>query len=197
MATRKAANAVESMNNEETESKAELQRRLEETRESISHTVEEIKETVSDQYTAVKETVSDVLDWNEQFSKNPIVWGIGAVSVGLIIGYSIAAARSDDTKPVQRRRRSSAHTADSTSDAFFDGLSRVGLNFVLPAVTQRVKDLFGIDLSEQLLSLRGAHEESEHPKTRARKSTKRLTAKKGTAKKSGAKRSASRKRSSK
>ncbi len=167
----------------ETESKAQLQRRIEETRESISQTVEEIKETVSDQYEAVKETVADVIGWNEEFSKNPVVWGLGAMSVGLIIGYSIAVARQDDGRPSSRRRKQ----ADSSADNFFDGISRVGMNFVLPAVTNKIKDVFGVDLSQQLLGLTSGRPES--PKRRA--------ARKGGAKKGASKKRATKKRGAK
>ncbi|MGH9875863.1 MAG: hypothetical protein ACRD9S_25710, partial [Pyrinomonadaceae bacterium] len=54
--------------------KAQLQRQMQETRESIAQTVEEIKDTVENQYESVKETVSGVLDYREQFQKDPIVW---------------------------------------------------------------------------------------------------------------------------
>lgn len=167
-------------------SKAQLQRRIEETRESISQTVEEIKETVSDQYEAVKETVADVIGWNEEFSKNPVVWGLGAMSVGLIIGYSIAVVRQDEGRPSSRGRRRS----DSSADNFFDGISRVGMTFVLPAITSKIRDVFGVDLSQQLLGLTSG--EPERPEKPARKrSTKRAskkrTSKRRTTKKSGAK----------
>lgn len=69
-------------------SKADLQRRLDETRDSISHTVTEIKETVANQVQAVKET----LDWREQFKKRPVAWSVGAMGVGFLAGYGIAAA---------------------------------------------------------------------------------------------------------
>lgn len=160
-------------------SKEELQLRMEEARESITHTVEEIKDTVTDQYKSVKETVADVLDWNENFSKNPLLWGIGAVSAGLIIGYSIAVARHDPT-PRRKRLDDDAPSAD----VFFAGLSRLGLNVVLPAVSQKIKDLIGIDISEHLLS----PGEEEKPKKRAGKSsTKKRTPKKGSKKRSAAK----------
>jgi ElaB/YqjD/DUF883 family membrane-anchored ribosome-binding protein len=163
-------------------SKAQLQQRIEETRESISQTVEEIKETVTDQYEAVKETVSDVIGWNEEFSKNPVVWGLGAMSVGLIIGYSIAVVRQDDDKPSSRRRSRS----DSPADNFFDGLSRVGMNFVLPAITNKIKDIFGVDLSQQLLGLTSREPERSETPARRRSSAKRSTkksAQKGVSKK--------------
>jgi len=68
-------------------SKEELQRRMEEARDSISHTVTEIKETVATQYQAVKDT----LDWREQFKKRPLAWTAGSVGVGFLVGYGIAA----------------------------------------------------------------------------------------------------------
>jgi hypothetical protein len=158
-------------------SKAQLQQRMEETRESISQTVDEIKETVSEQYESVKETVAEVIGWNEEFSKNPVVWGLGAMSVGLIIGYSIALVRQDDGKPSSRRRR-----ADSPADNFFDGLARVGMTFVLPAVTNKIKEVFGVDLSQQLLGLASGEPERAAPRTSRKGGTKRA-AKKGASKK--------------
>jgi hypothetical protein len=73
-------------------SKEELQRRMEEARESITQTVAEIKDTVTNQYQAVKESVTEALDWREQFRKRPLVFSVGALSVGLIVGYTIAGA---------------------------------------------------------------------------------------------------------
>jgi len=73
-------------------SKQELQRRLDEARDSISHTVTEIKESVASQVQAVKET----LDWREQFKKRPVVWSAGAVGVGFLVGYGLAAMIKGD-----------------------------------------------------------------------------------------------------
>ncbi|HEX8745698.1 MAG TPA: DUF3618 domain-containing protein [Pyrinomonadaceae bacterium] len=165
-------------------SKAQLQRSIEETRESISQTVEEIKDTVSDQYESVKETVADVIGWNEEFSKNPVVWGLGAMSVGLILGYSIAVVRNDDGKPSSRRRS----RPDSSADNFFDGLSRVGMTFVLPAVTNKIRDVFGVDLSQQLLGLTSGEPERRQSRPRGKTGTKKKAAgKKRATKKRGAK----------
>src|SRR5690349_21742587 len=74
-------------------SKQELQRRLDEARDSISHTVTEIKESVASQVQAVKET----LDWREQFKKRPVACCAGAVGVGFLVGYGLAAiVKGDD-----------------------------------------------------------------------------------------------------
>ena len=77
---------------DEEPSKQELQRRLDEARDSISHTVTEIKESVANQVQAVKET----LDWREQFKKRPVVWSAGAAGVGFLVGYGLAAMVKGD-----------------------------------------------------------------------------------------------------
>src|SRR5215813_11269088 len=68
-------------------SKEELQRRMGQARDSITNTVTEIKETVANQVQAVKDT----LDWREQFKKRPVAWSIGAMGVGFLVGYGLAA----------------------------------------------------------------------------------------------------------
>ena len=75
-------------------SKEALQRRMEEARDSITNTVTEIKENVAQQY----ETVKDALDWREHFKKAPVAWSLGAAGVGLLVGYGIAAALTDDER---------------------------------------------------------------------------------------------------
>ena len=77
---------------DEDPSKADLQRRMEEARDSISNTVTEIKETVTQQI----ETVKDALDWREHFKKQPVAWTLGAAGVGFFVGYGIAAALTED-----------------------------------------------------------------------------------------------------
>jgi hypothetical protein len=77
---------------DEEPSKEELQRRMEEARDSITNTVTEIKENVAQQV----ETVKDALDWREHFKKRPVAWSLGAAGAGFFVGYGIAAALSDD-----------------------------------------------------------------------------------------------------
>jgi hypothetical protein len=77
---------------DEDSSKAALQRRMDEARDSISNTVTEIKDNVAQQY----ENVKDALDWREHFKRQPVAWTIGAAGVGFFVGYGIAAALSDD-----------------------------------------------------------------------------------------------------
>src|SRR5213593_2551683 len=73
-------------------SKKELQRRMEEARDSITNTVTEIKENVAQQV----ENVKDALDWREHFKKQPLAWSLGAAGVGFFVGYGVAAAIKGD-----------------------------------------------------------------------------------------------------
>jgi hypothetical protein len=77
---------------EEDPSKADLQRRMDEARDSISNTVTEIKDSVTEKY----ENVKDALDWREHFKKQPVAWTLGAAGVGFFVGYGLAAALTDD-----------------------------------------------------------------------------------------------------
>lgn len=78
-------------------SKEELQRRMEEARDSITNTVTEIKENVAQQV----ENVKDALDWREHFKRQPLAWSLGAAGVGFFVGYGIAAAIKGDDDPVR------------------------------------------------------------------------------------------------
>jgi hypothetical protein len=225
--------------------KAELQRRMEEARESITQTVTEIKDTVANQYQAVRDTVSEALDWREQFRKRPVTFSVGALSAGFILGYTVAGtfkgdgsayeeddypsyeesdafsttgatpaklarspyaaedrvlakaqsysapspgaqaaasgsygstgyeqsapvkadysqpssamqAEADRDKPglIERFKETRAYDklqeeVSSLGDRFIEELSSVGRNVVLPALFAKVKDMFGVDLSNK------------------------------------------------
>jgi hypothetical protein len=161
-------------------SKAELQRRLEETRESISQTVEEIKETVTEQYESVKETVTGVLDYREQFQQEPLVWSIGALSAGFALGYTLGYAHK------HTKTHSHAHSQIAAfAESLVDELSVVGKSLVMPTLNLKIKELFGFDFSEMLEEI-GQTRKSSRPK---RTPTKRIT------QRSGKKRSAKKRRS--
>jgi hypothetical protein len=81
---------------EEQPSKEQLQRRMDEARDSITNTVSEIKDNVAQQV----ETVKDALDWREHFKKQPLAWSLGAAGVGFLMGYGLAAViRGEDESP--------------------------------------------------------------------------------------------------
>src|SRR6267378_1749146 len=86
-------------------SKEELQRRMEQARDSITNTVTEIKENVAQQV----ETVKDALDWREHFKKAPVAWSLGAAGVGYFVGYGIAAAVAGDESDKIHYSSSAAH----------------------------------------------------------------------------------------
>ena len=171
----------------EPESRAALRRQMEETRESISETVAEIKSVVTHQYEEVRETVEsvkegvgEVLDWRTEFERNPLVWGAGAVSVGILVGFGIARAFDEKEEPRPRGRRKTVTTGEHVV-AELSGFAEV----VLPTISAKVKELFGLDLDAYL---RAAHESRPKPKRIAKKSARKGAAKKSSAKKGAAKR---------
>ena len=96
----------------ESRGKRELRREMEDARRDISETVAEIKSVVAQQYEEVKETVEtvregvgEVIDWRADFERNPLVWGAGAVSIGILIGFGIARAfEEEDARPGRRKK---------------------------------------------------------------------------------------------
>jgi ElaB/YqjD/DUF883 family membrane-anchored ribosome-binding protein len=76
--------------------KEELQRRMEEARDSISQTVSDIKDTVTTQYENVRESISQSLDWREQYRRRPVAFSVGALGVGLVLGYSVGGVFGGD-----------------------------------------------------------------------------------------------------
>jgi hypothetical protein len=85
------------------QSKAELQRRMDEARDSISQTVTEIKDSVVHQYESVRESISETLDWREQFRKRPIAWAAGAAGAGFLTGYCVTSMIKGDGRDYEWR----------------------------------------------------------------------------------------------
>src|SRR3954463_5000971 len=88
--------------NNDTPSKRQLQRQMEKTRESVAETVSEIKETVNEQVAVAKSTVAGVLDYREEFQKEPLVWSLGALSAGFALGYTMGYAHKE-TKGARKK----------------------------------------------------------------------------------------------
>jgi hypothetical protein len=181
---------------EENLTKAQLQQRLEETRESISHTVDEIKESVTEQYETVKETVGGVLDYREQFQKDPLVWSVGALSAGFALGYTLGYAHKNAHSAGHKHSQLAAF-----ADGLVDELSNVGQSLVMPTLNVKIKELFGFDFSDLLEEVGHIRQSStETQETRPVRSRKAATkgrvkpaasksARKNAAQKSGAKKS--------
>ena len=78
--------------------KSDLQRRREEARESITQSISDIKDTVASEYSSVKASVTE-LEWREEVRKHPVAWSLGAVGLGMLIGYGLAGLREREDEP--------------------------------------------------------------------------------------------------
>jgi hypothetical protein len=194
MVTKKTSGRASAPATTEDPTKAELQRRMEEAREDISQAVEGIKDTVTEQYESVKETVVETLDWREQFRKHSVAWSLGALAVGYVVGTGLAASLHDAT-PKKRGRKSSGLLEEvyEFGERLSDEFSDVAQTILLPALGRKIKDTFGIDLSDKLRSLSPAKRAS----STGRSAAKRSPAKKAAGKKSSAGKRATGKRAAK
>jgi len=143
-------------------SKRQLQKQMEKTRESVAETVGEIKETVGEQLATAKQAVTGVLNYREEFQKEPLVWSLGALSAGFALGYTMGYAHKE-TKGGRKKSEVAAF-----ANSLVDELSVVGNSLVMPALNVHIKELFGFDFSEVLSSIGEANKRKPSRK-RARK----------------------------
>lgn len=155
--------------------KQELERQMERTRESLAETVGEIKETVEHEYQSVRQTVSGVLDYREQFQKEPLVWSLGALSAGFALGYTVGYAHKNTKSGKQSQLVAFA-------DSMVDELSNMGQGLVLPVLNEKIRELFGFDFSEMLQDI-GAAKKSSGKKSSVKRRTPKAPAKKQSRKK--------------
>ena len=120
--------------------KRDLQRQIGRTRESLGETVEEIKKTAEQGIASVKETVSDVMDYREEFQKEPLVWSLGALSAGFALGYTVGFAHKSAKKGKPSK-------VTQFADRMVDGLATVGQSLVIPGLNTKITEFFGMDLS--------------------------------------------------
>jgi hypothetical protein len=148
--------------------KRELERQMQQTRESLAETVGEIKDTVEHEYKAVRQTVSGVLDYREQFQKEPLVWSLGALSAGFALGYTVGYAHKNSKRGKQSQLVTFA-------DGMFDELSTMGQGLVMPVLSEKIKELFGVDFSELLNDLvaKKVGRKRSSPKSRALKGSRK------------------------
>jgi hypothetical protein len=112
-----------------------------------------VKETVE----TVKQGFGEVLDWRTEFERNPLVWGAGAVSIGILVGFGIARAFDEEDGNARRRSRSTGKGEHIVAE--LSGFADV----VLPTISSKVKELFGLDLDAYL---RAAREKKRPPRKR-------------------------------
>jgi len=143
-------------------SKQQLQRQMEKTRQSVSETVGDIKETVNEQIAVAKQTVTGVLNYREEFQKEPLVWSLGALSAGFALGYTMGYAHRE-TKGARKKSEVAAF-----ANSMVEELSAVGNSLVMPALNARIKELFGFDFGDALDSI-GKANKRKPKRSRAKK----------------------------
>ncbi len=157
-------------------SKRELQRQIGRTRESLSETVEEIKETAEQGIASVKETVSGVMDYREEFQKEPLVWSLGALSAGFALGYTVGYAHKS-------AKKGNPSKVTQFADRMVDELATVSQSLVIPGLNTKIREFFGMDFSALLSDMRGK-KNSPRKHKRARPLALKSGVKKGRPKKS-------------
>jgi hypothetical protein len=146
-------------------SQKELQRKIGQTRDSLRSTVEAIQDKAEEQYQTVKRTVSDVLDYRDEFQKEPVVWSLGALSAGFAIGYTVGYSHK-----VAKTKRGSQ--VAKFTDSVVEELSHVGQRLVLPELNAKIGELFGFDFSGLLQQMRGKKTSSKPKRLKNRRSSK-------------------------
>ena len=157
--------------------KKELQRQIGQTRDSLRDTVEQIQDTAEQKYQAAKETVSDVLDYRDEFQKEPVIWSLGALSAGFALGYTLGYSH----KIAKSKKDSQIATF---ADSVVDELSHVGQRLVLPELNAKIADLFGFDFTGLMQQMRGSKTTAKAKrlkKQRTRKTAKRPRRRKASA----------------
>ena len=152
-------------------SQRELQRKIGQTRDSLRDTVEAIQDKAEQQYQTVKETVSNVLDYRDEFQKEPVVWSLGALSAGFALGYTMGYSH-------KAAKRSKNSQFARFTDSVVDELSHVGQQLVLPELNTKIRELFGFDFSGLLGQVRGKQKRPTTKRARSRRTTTTATTKK-------------------
>jgi hypothetical protein len=155
----------------------ELERRMEEARESISQTVTDIKESVTSQYQQVRDLAGETTDWREQVQAHPLLYSLGAFAAGALAAYALSrssrpAERSPAVLPARALERDSLGrevakgravnrlkgALAEIEDRLVGELSDIGKNVLLPLLIDKLKERFGVDLSARRQAAGGAGE---------------------------------------
>jgi hypothetical protein len=140
----------------------ELKQCIRNRRDTIAQTITEIKDKVNDKFSALKQT-ADLLAWREQVSRHPLAWTGGAFTMGLIVGYASNGTLAK-TKSYKRLKAEANHLQTYLQSEMAYANKQFGrklrklnrqitkglLSIGLPAVTDKVKDLTGFDLTNSL-----------------------------------------------
>jgi hypothetical protein len=128
--------------------KSGLQRQIRQTRDSLRDTVEQIQDTAEQKFQVVKKTVSDVLDYREEFQKEPVVWTLGALSAGFAVGYTVGYSHK-----LAKNKKGSQFA--NFADAVVNDLSNLGQRLVLPELNATITELFGFNFGNFLQQIGG------------------------------------------
>jgi len=102
-----------------------------------------------------------------------LVWGAGAVSIGILIGFGIARAFDEEDANARRRKKPSGKGAHVVAE--LSGFADI----VLPTISSKVKELFGLDLDAYLRAARAEKPARKSlPRKRASAAKKRGKSKK-------------------
>jgi hypothetical protein len=146
-------------------SEKELQHKIGQTRDSLRTTVEAIQDKAEQQYESVKQTVSDVLDYRDEFQKEPVVWSLGALSAGFALGYTVGYSH--------KMAKTSKHSQFARfTDGVVGELSHVGQQLVLPELNTKIRELFGFDFTGLLNQVRGKPSRTTRKRLNNRRSTR-------------------------
>jgi hypothetical protein len=144
-------------------SEKELRRKIGETRDSLRTTVEAIQDKAEEQYETVKQTVSDVLDYRDEFQKEPVVWSLGALSAGFALGYTVGYSH--------KMAKTSKHSQFAKfTDSVVGELSHVGQRLVLPELNTKIRELFGFDFGGLLEQVRDKPKRTRTKRAKSRRS---------------------------
>ena len=146
-----------------------LQRQIRQTRDSLRDTVEQIQDTAEEKYQAVKKTVSNVLDYREEFQKEPVVWTLGALCAGLAAGYTVGYSHK-----LAKNKKGSPFA--SFADTVVNDLSQLGQRLVLPELNSKITELFGFNFGGFLQQI---GENGRHTSTKRLRSGRRQKQRKG------------------
>ena len=152
-----------------------LQRQIRQTRDSVRDTVEQIQDAAEEKYQAVKKTVSDVLDYREEFQKEPVVWTVGALSAGFAAGYTVGYSHK-----LAKNQKGSQFA--NFADTVVNDLSRLGQRFVFPELNAKITELFGFNFGGFLQQIGGTEKQARTKRVQGRRRQKQL--KRGRRKKS-------------
>ena len=142
-----------------------LQRQIRRTRDSLRDTVEQIQDTAEEKYQAVKKTVSDVLDYREEFQKEPVVWTAGALSAGFAAGSTLGYSH----KVAQSKKGSEVA---NFADTVVNDLSRLGQRLVLPELNAKITELFGFNFGGFLQQIGGTEKQTRTKRFQNRRGQK-------------------------